>query len=394
MSTYRTLAANREFRALWISSACTTAAAMAAGLALAFLVHEATGSATLTALTMFGPSLAQLLGASTLMSLADSAPPRRALLASNAVVTAVLVAQAALDLSPLVRLALMFGAAVALSVGAGIRWGLVQEVLPHESYGLARSAMNLAGGAFQIVGFAVGGLLLSALDIRSVFLVAAATSAAGVAVVGLAMAERPPRRAARGGLGETWRGNRALLGDRATRVLLIALVLPNGLVVGCEALFVPLFDDLAGWVYAAAALGMMAGDLLVGRVLTAAARRRAATALRLLLAMPFVVFVVHPPVLVAAGLAAVAAVGYGASLVQQEHLVALTPPHLRGQTLGVESSARLSMQGVCALLAGVLADRIGAGVAVGLLAGASVLVSLVLTPALARIARSASALPA
>ena len=81
-------------------------------------------------------------------------------------------------------------------------------------------------------------------------------------------------------------------------------MLPNGLVVGCEALFVPYAGERAGWLLAAGAIGMMTGDLVVGRFLTAAARRRTSTPLRLLLAAPFLVFAFDPGIPLAAVLVA------------------------------------------------------------------------------------------
>ncbi|MEV4642657.1 MFS transporter [Actinoplanes sp. NPDC049548] len=386
MDTYRALMADGQFRSLWLSTALTTAATTMSSLALAALVHRETGSALLTALAMFGPSLVQVLGASTLMSAADGSPPRRVLILVGLVTTATAGLQAALPLGPGGRLLLVFGAAYALSIGSGVRWGLLTEIVPPGGFTLARSAMNLAVGAFQIIGYATSGLLLTTLSTQQIFVLATVVSAVAVPVLRLGVAEHRPRRATRVGPAETWRGNRRLLAQRVTRPLLLALIVPNGLVVGCEALFVPYAGGSGGILLAAAAAGMMAGDLTVGRLLDARGRRRAGTFLRLLLAAPFLAFALHPSVPVAAGLAAVAAIGYGAGLAQQEQLVALVPVPLQGQTLGVESSARMTMQGVCAALAGALADRTGPALAVTILAGASLAVSVALTPALTRAA--------
>jgi hypothetical protein len=52
------------------------AAQTVSGLALGTLIYLATGSALLSALGMFGPSLAQLIGATTFLSAADRLPPR------------------------------------------------------------------------------------------------------------------------------------------------------------------------------------------------------------------------------------------------------------------------------------------------------------------------------
>ncbi len=390
MLTYRALFASSEFRALWTAAALTTAASTASSLVLATLVYRSTGSALLTAVAMFGPSAAQALGATTLMSVADTSPPRRTLVLVGAVSTVALALQALPGLGTTPRLLLAVGVAYVASIGAGARWGLLADIVPTAAFPIARSTMDVAVGAFQVVGYAIGGLLLTALSTTQAFLLAAALSVLAVPVLRYGVVERSPRRSARAGLAETARGNRLLLSRRDTRTLLLALCVPNGLVVGCEALFVPYAGERAGWLLVAGAAGMMAGDLLVGRLLTPAGRRRSNTALRVLLAAPFLLFALEPSVPVAAVLVAVATVGYGASLAQQEWLVALTPGELRGQVLGVESAVRMTGQGVFAALAGALADVIAVGTAMAVFALVSLVVALALVPGLRRAADRAA----
>ena len=384
MLTYRALFANRSFRALWTATALGVAAGTATSLALATAVYDRTGSALLSALALFGPSMMQAVGATTLMSVADTSPPRRTLAGVTALVAVVTMCQAVLPLGPSARLALALATAYVMSIGAGVRWGLLTHVLPEASFRLARSAMNVAVGAFQVVGFAVGGVLLQVLSLRAVFAVAAALLALAVLVLLTGLPEQPPRRRERPGLRATWHGNRRLLAEPHTRPLLVALCVPNGLVVGCEALFVPYAEGAAGVLFVAGALGMLAGDVLVGRVLSPRQRRRWATPLRLLLAAAFVPFVLPLPLAGAAALAAFGSIGYGASLMQQEQLVALAPRDVRGQALGVEGSARMTAQGVFAVLAGALSDAVGPGAAITAFAVASLLVTVGLAPALAR----------
>lgn len=389
--TYRSLFARREFRALWTSSALTTVAATTSSLALATLVHRQTGSALLSAVAMFGPSIAQVLGATTLMSVADTSPPRRTLTVVGTLTAAALALQTIPGLPSSARLLVVLGAAYVVSVGSGVRWGLLTEIVPPHAYALGRSAMNVSVGACQVVGFATGGLLLGALDTAQVFTLATVVAALAVPVLRFGLDEHRPRRTARAGLRETWRGNRTLMSGSSTRTLLVALCVPNGLVVGCEALFVPYAGDRAGLLLAAGAVGMMTGDLLAGRFLTAAGRRRASTPLRLLLAAPFLVFALEPAEPLAVAAVAVASAGYAASLAQQEWLVALTPEGLRGQVLGVESSARMTAQGVFAVLAGGLGDLLPPSTAIALLAAASLVVSLLLTRPLARVGERVAA---
>jgi MFS family permease len=390
---YVDLFRNGEFRALWIGSALGVAATTMASLTLGSLVYAQTGSAFLTAAAMFGPSLVQVAGATTLMSAADTTPPRPALSAIAGVMAVALIAQASFDLSAPMRLMIVLAAAFVMSVGNGVRWGLLSEVLPRDRYALARSAMNVSVGVMQIVGFAVGGTLLHVLGGRQIFWLAAAVAALAVPVSWFGILHHPPRRTARTGIGETWRGNRLLLRLSSTRPLLIALCVPNGLIAGCEALFVPYADDGAAYLFVAAAVGMLAGDLVMGRVLNEAQRRRSAAWLRLWLAVPFLVFVLEPGVTLAAILAGTACLGFAATLAQQELLVRLTPPSLAGQVLGVDSAARVACQGFGALLAGVVAETVPVANAIVLLALGSVLVSLALTPSLTRIGERAASPP-
>jgi predicted MFS family arabinose efflux permease len=390
MSTYREIFGRTEFRSLWLSSALGNASSTMTSLTLAIVVNERTGSALLSAFVMFGPSLAQVIGASTLMSAADTARPRRILVLLAVLSTAAVAAQAAFDLSPAARLLLTLAVAYGLSIGAGVRWGLLNEVVAPDQFVLGRSAMNLSVGAMQIAGFGAAGLLLQVFDPAQVFWLATAFAALAIPVLRFGLGDRPPRRLARTSPRETWRGNRILLSRPNTRPLLLALCLPNGLIVGCEALFVPYAGSGAGLLLAAGAAGMMTGDLVVGRFLTRSSRRTVSAYLRFLLAVPFLGFAFDLPLGVLAALVALAAIGYGASLAQQELLTDATPVELRGQVLGLESALRMTTFGVVAVIAGAAADLVGPAPAMTGLAALSLLVSAALTRPLARVARASA----
>lgn len=140
----------------------------------------------------------------------------------------------------------------------------------------------------------------------------------------------------------------------------------------------------AGTLFACGAFGMFAGDVTVGRLLPPAVRRRLATPLLLLLATPYLAFCAHSPLPVAAVCVTVASVGFGASLVQQERLMELTPGELAGQALGLHSSGMLTMQGVSAALAGAVAQLTSPAAGMTVMAAGSVAVTLVLATAARR----------
>ncbi|WP_045556157.1 MFS transporter [Streptomyces sp. FxanaA7] len=378
MRGYRSLFRTREFTPLFVSSSLQVAASTIGGLALGTSVYEATGSPLLSALSMFGPSLAQVVGATTLLSAADRLPPR-ATLTGLAVVFATSTAVLSLPALPLWTVfAVIAAQGLVASLGGGVRWGLLNEILPGEGYPLGRSLFNMLHGLTQIAGYATGGALVALLSPAVTLLVSAALYAAAALCTALGLSRRAPRAAGRPSVTETWRTNALLWSSAPRRRLLLGLWIPNGLVVGCESLFVAYAPDRAGLLFACAALGMLVGDVTVGRLLPPRTRDRMATPLLLLLATPYLLFALHPPTLVAATCATLASVGFGASLVQQRHLLTLTPPELTGHALGLHSAGMLTWQGLSATLAGSLAQLTTPATAMTLLAAASATATLTL----------------
>ncbi|MEU2548246.1 MFS transporter [Streptomyces roseolus] len=386
---YRDLFRTPEFTPLFLAGSAQTAAQTVAGLGLATLVFRSTGSPLLSALAMFGPSLAQLLGATTLLSAADRLPPRTAL----AVVAVVFAAGTAAQTVPGMPLGAAFVLLVVLgvvgSLGGGVRYGLLGEILPRERYLIGRSVTNMAVGVCQIAGFATGGVLLAVLSPRGTLLAGAALYLLAGLTYRFGLTARPPRASGRASAAETWRTNGLLLADRHRRLLYLALWVPNGLIVGCEALFVPYAPDRAALLFACAAAGMLAGDTVVGRFVPPRLRGRLAAPLQGLLAAPYLLFALGaglPPVLAGAAVA-VSAVGYGASLLYQERLLALVPEETRGHALGLHGSGMLACQGLAAALAGGLAQLASPATAMALLAAASLAVTAALTAGLSSAAR-------
>ncbi|MFI9545044.1 MFS transporter [Streptomyces sp. NPDC052016] len=381
MTGYRQLFRTPEFPPLLLSTAAHTAAQTAAGLALGTLVYRATGSPLLSAVSMFGPSLAQVLGATLFLSGADRLPPRTALAGLSLAFAAAtaLLAVPGLPVAAVFAVVLVQGLVAAL--GGGVRWGLLHEVLAKDGYLAGRSLFNMMSGLTQIIGYAAGGALVTALSPHLVLSLAALLHAFAGVTARLGLTARPPRATGRPSVTATWRANALLWSSRPRRLVYLGLWLPNGLVVGCEALFVPYDPAAAGTLFACAALGMLVGDLTVGRLLPPAVRGRLATPLLLLLATPYAFFVLRPALPLAALCAAVASVGFGASLVQQERLMSLTPPELSGQALGLHSAGMLTLQGVSAALAGTVAQLTSPATAMTVIALASITVTLTLAAA-------------
>jgi len=382
MRTYRELFGAPEFTPLFLTSSVQVAATTVTWLALGTLVFAATGSPLLSALSMFGPSLAQLIGATTLLSAADRLPARAAMAGVALVFALGTAVQAVPGLPVWAIFAVAGGLGSVAALGGGVRNGLLNEILPGEGYLLGRSVLNVSVGTMQICGFAVGGVLVATLSARGALLAGAVLYLIAAAVARFGLGRRPPRTAGRPSIAQTWRNNAQLWSWAPRRYVYLALWVPNGLIVGCESLFVPYAPRHAGLLFAFAALGMLVGDTLTGRFLSPRWRGRLSAPLRLLLAAPYLVFALHPGLPVAVAAVVLASAGYSASLLLQQRLMALTPDELSGHALGLHSSGMLAMQGVGAAIAGAVAERTSPGAAMAVIATISVAATLILAPGL------------
>lgn len=382
MRTYRELFRAPEFPALFATTFLQVGGSTVSGLALGTLVYTATGSPLLSALSMFGASFAQLAGAMALLSAADRLPPRAALTGTALAFSLGTAVLAVPGLPTAAIFVVVLGQGLVASVAGGVRYGLLSEVLPAGGYLLGRSVLNMAAGTTQVCGFAVGGVLVTVLSPRGTLLTAAALYLLAAAVARTRLHARPPRAAGRPSVAATWRTNARLWSSAPRRYVYLALWVPNGLIVGCESLFVPYAPSNAGLLFAFAAFGMLIGDTLTGRFVPARWRARLDAPMRLLLAAPYLIFAARPPLVVAVSAALLASVGYAATLLLQERLIALTPTELHGQALGLHSSGMLAMQGVGAALAGAVAERTSPATAMTLLAVVSIGVTLALAPGL------------
>jgi hypothetical protein len=403
--TYRSLFAIREFRTLFVNRCVVVISVAASGLALATITYEATRSAVLSGLAMFGGPLVSLVVSQLLLASSDRVRPRTAMTCQMG---AALVSDA-LQLVPGMPWQARFGLLAipyaAYAMFAGTRWMLVREIVPEGSYILARSLMNLAEGGMQVVGYGVGGLALLWLSPRGLFAAAALADLVSLVSVRFGLRDRPMRSVqdrgreapGRGGVvRRTMAVNRRLLSSPVTRPLYIALWVPNGLVVGCESLFVPYgsaasggHSSLAGWLFASTAAGAMAGDLVIGRFVPPGWRDRIIEPLRLLLALPYLLFFLSPPPAVAVPVGFLAAAGYAASLPLQDRLIRSTGDAIGGQVLGLHMNGMMCWQAIGALMAGAVASAMPPAIAMGTMAAASTLVTLLLVPGLRRSAPAA-----
>jgi hypothetical protein len=383
--TYRQLFGVAEFRVIFAAQCLTVASASIGSLALATITYAATGNAIVSGLALCGGPLIRLIASWFLLSASDLLRPRTALAVSAlAGVTADLL-QALPGLPWGVRFAILALPWIVMSATGGAALGLIGDILPAPAYVFGRATLNVAVGGMQIIGYGLAGVLLVRLTTTDLFLCAAGASGSALALTVLGIGVHPVRAVSRSPVRRSRAVNRALLTSPKVRTILLASWVPNGLIVGCESLFVPLAGRHAGYLFAATAAGMLVGDVLVGRFVPESLRDRWLWPLRFLLASPYLILLFHPPLGIAAAVGALASVGYAASLPLQERLITRTTPATRGQALGLNSTGLLAFQGIGAVFAGTLAEIVGTGrgaaaTAIGITSALSLAVTLALDP--------------
>ena len=350
-SRARTGRCSRSGSSAFLLNRCVVVISVAAsGLALATITYEATRLAVLTGLSMFGGPLVSLVVSQLLLASSDRVRPRTALMCQMG---AGLVSDA-LQLVPGMPWQARFGLLaipyVAYAMFAGTTWALVREIVPEGSYILARSTMNLAEGGMQVVGYGVGGLALLWLSPRGLFPRRCPRRPAGPGQ----RAVRYPRSPGAHGPVAPALGTEECGPPQRSGELAVVLVARHPAAVhramGAER---PRswvasrcsspgtsgsvgHGAVAGWLFATTAAGMMAGDLLVGRFVPPGWRDRSIEPLRLLLAVPYLLFL-SPlrRVAIAVPLAFLASAGYAASLPLQDRLIRHTDDAIQGQVLGL-----------------------------------------------------------
>jgi MFS family permease len=386
--TYGEIFGIREFRVLFIARSFFMAGIVIGGLALGTLMYAATGSPILTALAMFGGPLVQLVSSHFLLATADLVRPRNAMVWVGLTAGATDLLQTLPGLAWGWRFGLLAVGYVVAAATSGTVIGLLSDIVPPEAFVLGRSTLNITVGGMQVLGNALGAVLLLALTTTDIFFLSGAVCIAGALIARLGLADHPPRATGKV-VARTRAINRELLGSRVVRPIYLMMWIPNGLVVGCEAVFIPYAGEHAGWLFGAGAAGMLLGDIVIGRFVHDPLRDRLAIPLRLLLAVPFLAFWLHPALGPACALALVASFGYSASLPIQERLVGHTPGAARGQVFGLASTGLMLGQAVGAVVAGAIAQRLGSGSSAAgqtmlVMAAASIVATVAIRPGFAR----------
>ena len=368
-ATYRSLFSERQFTALFIAQAISLTGDQLARVAIATLVFSETGSAFLTALVYAVTYLPWLVGGPLLGGLADRLP-RRAVMVTCQLTSAVLVALMAVPGMPLIALAsLLFVVILAESPFLSARASLLVDVLPDDRYVLASAMNQLTIQAAQVVGFAAGGALIRLIGPRDAllvnalsFLVSAALVRFGVRVHGVIASVQ---------LGNSWErmktGAKVVFGDPRLRGLVLLGWLATFWVVpeGLAAPYAQGDSTAIGLLLASQPIGSVVGGVVLSRLVRPATRLEVMGWLAVMSCLPLVFFFTTPPLPLAVGLLVISGIGTTYNLPANAAFMQALPAERRGQAFGLVSAGLVAGQGISIALAGACAELTSPGVVIG-----------------------------
>jgi MFS family permease len=372
--TYREIFAVGEFRALWLAQLQSVAGDQLARVAMTVLVFDRTHSALWTALTYAVTFLPWAIGGVALSGLADRLPRRQVMVACDVArmvlvgVMALVSLKAAAPAALWGMVALLFVVTLLDSPFKSARSAMLPDVLRGDRYVLGVAVTQTTLQVGMVSGFAIGGIVVAGLGVRTALLADAATFGASALLIRFWVRQRPAaaQHAAgrRSQLAEMAAGVRLVFGDRTLRTVMLLgwlvafYVVPMGLAAPYAASFhtsLPIAVS-TGLVFAAGPFGTAVGAVVLGRIVGPALRQRLMGPLAIaacgLLALCWLNAGLPAALLIIAGSGACASYQLAANAA----FVAAVPPERRGQAFGLANGGMQVIQGLWIILAGAAAS--------------------------------------
>ena len=380
---YGAVLRNREYVTLLVSQSLSVLGDQVAAIALALLVFDRTGSAFAAAATFAVGYATGILVGPFLSTLADRYPRRTVMVVSDAV-RFVLVGALALQPPTPVLFALIGLVGAASPAFSSARSATLPDVLSYEDYSTGQGLVSNAAQASQVLGFALGGVMVATIGAGGALVVDAATFAASALAIRLLLQHRPAVGDAHAGLlRETLLGARTVQRSQELRYWLAWGMLIVGATAAPEGLAVALSRGegggpvAAGLLTAAGPLGFILGTFALIQV-PAARRARLLPWATSLCFLPLILTALSPALAVVMLLWALAGAGGAIQVVANTGYVMASSPALRGRLFGVADTAMMAIQGLVLVVAGAAASRWGAATTIAVFGGLGLLTTGVL----------------
>jgi predicted MFS family arabinose efflux permease len=328
--------------------------------------------------------LPAVIGGIALTGLADTYP-RRSLVVVCDLLRAGLFALMALPQLPLGVLCVLLVAAILCGAPFGAAEpAIVADMYQGEWYTAAIGVRTATAQASQLIGFAVGGVIVALTGAHTALAIDAITFAASAVLLRIGLHYRPAvATVARRGLEQIKVGFRTVTGDRRLRLLLMLAWLAGFWTIP-EGLAAPYASAHGGGpasvgiLLAANPAGNLIGVLILTRWVPSALHPRLIGLLAIASGLPLVPCGFDPGIAITAVLWGLCGVLSAYLVLIVSEFVTIVPSHVRGQAIGMASSGLLASQGIGLLVGGAIASlwAVGPAIAVAGLAGSLVAVPL------------------
>jgi len=387
-ATFREVFESREFRFVFSSTTLSFVGDHLAKVAVTALVFQTTHSVALSAAAFALSYLPWAAGGPVLATIAERYPFRRVMVTCD-VIQMLLIALIAIPGMPVwAMLVLLFAAALANPPFQAARSAMLPQLLEGDRYVVGLSLHQSTRQVAQITGYALGGAIAPFYP-RLALLLDAATFAVSALLIRYGVGDRRPIGApVHHHLGrDTVDGFRVVFGTPVLRAIAVLVftsmlfaIVPEGLAAAWAADLAETNAD-RGWmqalIMAAHPIGFVIGGLIVGRLVAPERRRQLIRPFAVLAPLALIPAFLSPPVF---GIAVMAAVcGFAtAGLIPPTNglFVQALPASYRARAYGVMQGGVQVMQGIAVLATGLLAERFGIPLVVGLWSTAGVLVVL------------------
>jgi MFS family permease len=365
---YGVVLRHREFAALLGARVLSDWGDHVARVAIAALMLQASGSVTLSAATFAVSWLPSVFGQALLGPYADRFPRRGLLVVCDllrAGLVAALLAAFVVDLPLALLLALLFLVELAGAPFYAATMAMLPDLFgDHREFMTAHALLRVVGQSNQVVGLAVGGIVVAAVQVTGALMLDIATFVLSAIVLLLLIRPRPAA-AAGTGLGGLWEdvrlGGAHLRGDLPLRSLMLLACAMSMVFVAPEAVALAYAHEqgaatrVGGLLLAAPPLGAVAGAWLVGRWHWQAQVRRILP-MAVGASVPLLLMALEPPWPVALALFVVSGACGSFMVPLLSTFTLLAPKHLRGRLNGLAGAGFSAATVAAYLLVGVVAD--------------------------------------
>jgi predicted MFS family arabinose efflux permease len=353
----------REFRALWLAEAVSTAGDQLAKVALALTVYRRTGSPLWSAVVYALSFLPALAGGLGLAQLADRYP-RRTVMVVGSTLQAVFVAVMAVPGMPLAAMCvLLVGVGIAQAPALAAQNAITRDVFTQdEPYYRSQDIRGITTNTVMLLGLAGAGLLVEAVGSSTALFIDAATFAVAAVLVRCFVRARP----APGSTEHTsWLAGLRYVASQPRLRTLLWLSWVVGLAVVPEGLAAPLAAQLGaprgavGWLLAADPFGYVIGAFVLSRYVSTELRQRSLGALAVASVAVLIGFAARPSLVGTLLLLALAGALGAYQITIGASFTSWVPNSVRGSAYGVARTGLRVAQGIGVAAGGALAEVLG-----------------------------------